>query len=122
MKKLLLVLALSGLTLSGLAVQPALARSNYHGRRFYFEGTVLTITHNQLVVRGLDKDKKLTTINFVLPGDVEFKSPRESFKEGDAVKVDYDYTLESEVYKACIVSQVNEKPKAKVGKQQKKKK
>lgn len=94
------------------ATPAAYGQRNYRGRRFFFKGKILTITHNQLVVRGLDKEKKVKTINFKLLDDVEFKCPRESLREGETVKVDYDYTLESEVYKACVVSQVGGKPKA----------
>jgi hypothetical protein len=96
-----------------LCSSPASSRINYRARRFFFEGKVLTISHNQLVVRGLDKDKKMTTISFVLSADAEFKIPRESLREGDSVNVDYDYTLDANVYRACVVSQVKAPAKGK---------
>lgn len=75
-----------------------------HPRTYFYTGRVHSVTFRNLKVEGKGTKTDEKSILFEMEDDVQFKPNREAIKNGSWVKVDYTYTIESGIFKACVVS------------------
>jgi hypothetical protein len=86
----------------------------YSRHRYLFAGKLTYADSHSLAVSGVDENSKSRSLRFSVGSDCQWAEPVESYKPGDDVVVDYDFTHEQGVLKAVSVHHKRPKEKLKI--------
>ena len=92
---------------------PAMA-GRYSSHKYLFAGKLDYADSHRLSVSGKDENDKSRSLQFQVESDCKWAEPVESFKPGNEVVVDYDFTLSHGELKALAVHHKKAKEKVKI--------
>jgi hypothetical protein len=93
---------------------PAHAAGRYGHHKYLFVGKVTDIDNHQLQLTGPGEDGKSRSLRFVVMPESQWTEPATTFKRGDEVVVDYDYTLNQGELKMLDVHHKKAREKVKI--------